>query len=236
MELEFGVIGVTLFEQPCCYWTIFSHWSLGWLPVLDFESNTESCRDSIQTPFSLYGTHCNFSVQCICSSFPPLHSSSLPLPVCAEFFNPWSFSTNATPSPWCWPEGTWRPLMLVLGLSSVFTQTDTHEHNAMSLAQLSTSSLIYRDKQKSVLIKEVPLERSCTQEGCSRTGEELFAVCVATERWDVHTHTQRNSHSLCELWVMYWWETLQGGYSKRGFLCRGQLVFLMRSGNALHNL
>lgn len=79
--------------------------------------------------------------------------------------------------------------MLVLGLSSVFTQTDTHEHNAMSLAQLSTSSLIYRDKQKSVLIKEVPLERSCTQEGCSRTGEELFAVCVATERWDVHTHT-----------------------------------------------
>lgn len=84
--------------------------------------------------------------------------------------------------------------MLVLGLSSVFTQTDTHGHNAMSLAQLSTSSLIYRDKQKSVLIKEVPLERSCTQEGCSRTGEELFAVCVATERWDVHTHTHKETH------------------------------------------
>lgn len=57
-HLHILVAEVTLFEQCRCCWTIFSHRSLALLLTLDFESNTERCWDSTQTPLSLYGTHC----------------------------------------------------------------------------------------------------------------------------------------------------------------------------------
>lgn len=62
-------------KQPCLFehwrWTIFSHWDSGTSAVLDFESSAESCRDSIPTPLSLYGTRWDPSVQCICCSVAP---------------------------------------------------------------------------------------------------------------------------------------------------------------------
>lgn len=157
--------------------------------MLDFESNTESCRDSIQTPFSLYGTHCNFSVQCICSSFPPLHSSSLPLPVCADFFNPWSFSTNATPSPWCWPEGTWRPLMLVLGLSSVFTQTDTRTQCYVSGAVINQQFDLPGQTEKCPY-KGSSIGKKLHTGGMQQDrGGAVCCVCSNRKMGCAHTHT-----------------------------------------------
>lgn len=80
--LHILVAKVTLFEQCRRCWTIFSHRSLALLLTLDFESNTECCWGSTQTPLSLYGTHCCFHSLLIISvlslipsllSFAPLH-------------------------------------------------------------------------------------------------------------------------------------------------------------------